>query len=147
MSIRRPLAFRCRPAAAVALAALALSGCGEPAFEPGEAAPQSVRVESVRSGPHAPTLKLMGRLEPAGSISLVAPVSGIVSYPPRFAGGLRAGETVSAGETVATFVRLGVPAPWFTGMFGNTAAAVVSTAASAGIVAIAPPEQNISSTR
>lgn len=55
--------------------------------------------------------------------------------------------TVAAGETVATFVRLGVQAPWFTGMFGNTAAAVVSTAASAGIVAVAPPEQNISATR
>jgi hypothetical protein len=55
--------------------------------------------------------------------------------------------TVAAGETVATFVRLGVPAPWFTGMFGNTAAAVVSTAASAGIVAVAPPEQSISATR
>jgi hypothetical protein len=55
--------------------------------------------------------------------------------------------TVAAGETVATFVRLGVPAPWFTGMFGNTAAAVVSTAASAGIVAVAPPAQNASSTR
>jgi hypothetical protein len=55
--------------------------------------------------------------------------------------------TVAAGETVATFVRLGVPAPWFTGMFGNTAAAVVSTAASAGIAAVAPPEQNASSNK
>jgi hypothetical protein len=52
--------------------------------------------------------------------------------------------TVAPGETVATFVRLGVQAPWFTGMFGNTAAAVVSSAASLGVAAVVPPEQAIS---
>lgn len=56
--------------------------------------------------------------------------------------------TVAAGETVATFVRLGVPAPWFTGMFGNTAAAAVSTAASVGIAAVTQPGvQPMSATR
>lgn len=55
--------------------------------------------------------------------------------------------TVAAGETVATFVRLGVQAPWFTGMFGNTAAAVVSTAASVGVAAVTPGDQPMSATR
>jgi len=55
--------------------------------------------------------------------------------------------TVAAGETVATFVRLGMPTSWFAGMFGNTAAAAVSTAASVGVAAIAPGDQPISSTR
>ncbi len=55
--------------------------------------------------------------------------------------------TIAPGETVATFVRLGVRAPWFTGMFGNSAAAAVSTAASLGVAAVAPPSQSISATR
>jgi hypothetical protein len=45
---------------------------------------------------------------------------------------------IAPGETVATFVRLGTKAPWFTGFFGNAASAVASTAASQGITAIAP---------
>lgn len=55
--------------------------------------------------------------------------------------------TVAPGETVATFVRLAVPAPWFTGMFGNTAAGAVSTAAALGVAAIAPSDQPMSATR
>lgn len=46
--------------------------------------------------------------------------------------------TVSRGETVATFVRLGTRVPWFTGFFSNAAAAAISTAASEGITALAP---------
>jgi hypothetical protein len=53
--------------------------------------------------------------------------------------------TVEAGETVATFVRLGTKAPWFDGFFGNAASAVASTAASAGVTAIAPEAKACSS--
>jgi len=47
--------------------------------------------------------------------------------------------TVAPGETVATFVRLALPAPWFTTALSNTAAAAVSTAAGIGIVGVEPP--------
>ena len=46
--------------------------------------------------------------------------------------------TVARGETVATFVRIGTRVPWFTGFFSNAAAAVISTAASEGVTALAP---------
>jgi hypothetical protein len=46
--------------------------------------------------------------------------------------------TIAPGETVATFVRAGARVPWFTGFFNNTASAVSSSAASAGITAMAP---------
>jgi hypothetical protein len=48
--------------------------------------------------------------------------------------------TVAPGETVATFVRLGSKAPWFNGFFSNAAAAVASSAAAAGITAVAPEQ-------
>jgi hypothetical protein len=47
---------------------------------------------------------------------------------------------VGPGETVATFVRLGTKVPWFTGFFGNAAAAVAATAAATGVTALAPGE-------
>jgi hypothetical protein len=55
---------------------------------------------------------------------------------------LTVGHTFSAapGETVATFVRLGTKVPWFNGFFGNAAAIVASTAAAAGVTALAPEE-------
>lgn len=46
--------------------------------------------------------------------------------------------TVAAGETVATFVRLGSKVPWFDGFFSNAAAAIASSAAAAGVTALAP---------
>jgi hypothetical protein len=46
--------------------------------------------------------------------------------------------TIAPGETLATFVRLGTRAPWFTGFFSNAAAAVASSAAAAGVTALAP---------
>ncbi len=46
--------------------------------------------------------------------------------------------TVAPGETIATFVRLATRVPWFNGFFSNVAAAASSTAASAGVTAIAP---------
>lgn len=46
--------------------------------------------------------------------------------------------TVVPGETVATFVRLAPKVPWFNGFFGNAAQTVSSSAASAGVTAVAP---------
>lgn len=46
--------------------------------------------------------------------------------------------SVAPGETVATFVRLAAKTPWFNGFFANAASAVASTAASAGVTALAP---------
>jgi hypothetical protein len=46
--------------------------------------------------------------------------------------------SIAPGEVVATFVRLGTRVPWFSGFFGNAAAAVASSAASQGITALAP---------
>ncbi len=54
---------------------------------------------------------------------------------------------VAPGETVATFVRLAARAPWFAGLFDNTAATVVSTAASLGVTAVAPSAQPASPSR
>ena len=53
--------------------------------------------------------------------------------------------TVASGETVATFVRIGTKVPWYTGFFGNAASAIASTAASAGVTAIAPEAKPCSS--
>jgi carboxypeptidase family protein len=53
--------------------------------------------------------------------------------------------TVARGETVATFVRIGTRVPWYTGFFGNAASAIASTAASAGVTAIAPEAKPCSS--
>ena len=45
---------------------------------------------------------------------------------------------IAPGETVATFVRLGTNAPWYSGFFSNAASIVASSAASQGITAMAP---------
>lgn len=55
--------------------------------------------------------------------------------------------TISAGETVATFVRLSTRAPWVQGFFSNAAAAVIATAASEGITALAPVARPVSAGR
>lgn len=52
--------------------------------------------------------------------------------------------SLAPGETVATFVRLGTRVPWFSGFFGNAAAAAVSTAANLGVTAVRPPDQPVS---
>jgi hypothetical protein len=46
--------------------------------------------------------------------------------------------SVAGGATVATFVRLPAASSWFSGFFGNAAAAVASSAASQGITALVP---------
>jgi hypothetical protein len=55
--------------------------------------------------------------------------------------------SIAPGEIVGTFVRLGTRVPWFTGFFGNAAAAVASSAASQGITALAPVVRPASSGR
>ncbi len=55
--------------------------------------------------------------------------------------------SIAPGETIGTFVRLGARAPWFTGFFGNTAAAAASSASSQGITALAPVARAASSRR
>ena len=52
---------------------------------------------------------------------------------------------IGPGESVATFVRLGNHVPWFSGFFNNAAGAVVSTASSQGITALAPVQLTESS--
>ena len=44
--------------------------------------------------------------------------------------------SLGAGETVATFIRLGTRVPWYNGFFGNAAAAVLATAAALGVTAV-----------
>ena len=46
--------------------------------------------------------------------------------------------TVAAGETVATFVRLDAQKSWAAAFFSSTAGAIVATAATEGITALAP---------
>jgi hypothetical protein len=48
--------------------------------------------------------------------------------------------TVAPGETIATFVRLGAKAPWFSNFFGNAASGLASVAASTGVTAVAPEQ-------
>src|SRR5688572_30777495 len=51
---------------------------------------------------------------------------------------LGAGQMVAVepGETVATFIRLGPQIPWYSGFFGNVAAAAVASAAALGLTAV-----------
>lgn len=44
--------------------------------------------------------------------------------------------SLAAGETVATFIRLGTQVPWFDGFFANAAAAALASAASLGVTAV-----------
>jgi hypothetical protein len=44
--------------------------------------------------------------------------------------------TMAPGETVATFIRVGARAPWYSGFFKNAALAAVSSAAGLGITAV-----------
>jgi RND family efflux transporter MFP subunit len=83
-------------------AALSLLLVGACRRESWEWAPptQPVRTEVVRAGPHQATLVLFGAVRPAETVPLVAPASGQVTFPPRFAGGLLDGAAVSQGETI-----------------------------------------------
>jgi hypothetical protein len=52
--------------------------------------------------------------------------------------------TISQGETVATFVRLGTKLPWIAGFFSNAAAAAITAAAAEGVTALAPVARPVS---
>lgn len=59
---------------------------------------------------------------------------------------LAVGQTFSLGpgETVATFVRLGARAPWFTGFFSNAALSAIAAASSLGVTALGSDGQPVS---
>jgi hypothetical protein len=65
-------------------------------------------------------------------VELISDGGKVLAVSHRFAAG--------PGETVETSVQTGTKVPWFTGFFGNAAAAVSSAAALTGVTAIAPEE-------
>jgi len=72
-----------------------------------------------------------GNVEPgAYVVELVNSSGSVLAVGHRF--------SIGVGESVATFVRLPAGQSWFSGFFGNAAAAVASAAASQGITALAP---------
>jgi len=60
-----------------------------------------VRTEVAKRSDFAPQLQLLGVIRAAQSIPLTARQRGVVAYPSRFASGLRTGERVTSGETIA----------------------------------------------
>jgi hypothetical protein len=68
---------------------------------------------------------------PAGSylVELVDDDDRVLAVGPMF--------SMAQAEWVATFVRLGTNVPWYGGFFGNSAAAVLTTAAALGVTAVA----------
>lgn len=52
--------------------------------------------------------------------------------------------SLGPGETVATFVRLGARAPWFSGFFSNAAATAVTAASGLGVTALGSDGQPVS---
>jgi RND family efflux transporter MFP subunit len=58
-------------------------------------------METAKRSEFAPTLTLLGVVRAAQSVPVTAQQRGTISYPPRFATGLRTGERVTRGETLA----------------------------------------------
>ncbi len=80
---------------------LSLTACQQPEpFQPQEPA-VTVTTEVLTRAPHRATLTLLGSVQPAATVAVVSPASGIVSYPRRFRAGLRTGEAVRDGEILA----------------------------------------------
>jgi RND family efflux transporter MFP subunit len=67
-----------------------------------EVAAVPVRTEVARRTDFVPTMTLLGVIRAAQSIPMTAQQRGVVSYPPRFATGLKTGVKVSPGELLAT---------------------------------------------
>src|SRR5262245_59452645 len=86
-----------------ALLCAAVLACTRTPDPPARQTGQPVRFEIVRRGLHQPTLTILGTVRPSATISLATARGGRVSYPNRFGEGLRTGEKVVAGETLATF--------------------------------------------
>jgi RND family efflux transporter MFP subunit len=77
-----------------------LSGCrAEP---PSMAQPIPVRMAIAARTDFTPALTLLGVVRAAQSVPLTASQRGAITFPSRFAAGLRTGERVSRGETIAT---------------------------------------------
>ena len=76
-------------------------GCGREPDER-EILGTPVTTEVVRRGLFAATMTLSGVVTPSRLTPVIATAGGTVSYPARFAGGLRTGERVVRGETLAT---------------------------------------------
>jgi RND family efflux transporter MFP subunit len=84
----------------LALSFLGLAACQPERFEP--PAPTPVRVEALQRSDFAPTIALVGTVRAAQTVALTASQRGTVTLAPRFANGLRTGESVRAGELIAT---------------------------------------------
>lgn len=81
---------------------LPLAACNQaPADVPSEPPATAVRAEEMKWEPFQPTLTLLGVVQPSGLAEVAIPVSGRLSYPPRFASGLAAGAEVREGEVLA----------------------------------------------
>src|SRR4051795_11217280 len=83
----------------IILTILLLARCGEE--RPPESHGTPVRMETATRRDFAPALTLLGVVRAAQSVPLAARQRGIISYPARFADGLRTGELVRRGETIA----------------------------------------------
>src|SRR2546423_2678553 len=82
-----------------ALIALAVVACNRERDL--ELQPIPVRTEAAKRSEFAPQLTLLGVIRAAESIPITARQRGSVAYPQRFASGLRTGERVTRGETIA----------------------------------------------
>lgn len=85
-----------------------LLGACRPDGEPTEKSQASIpiRSEVAERGPFRTSRTLLGRIEPAQRTKILLPEGGVISYPARFAGGLRTGEKVEKGELLATIDNL-----------------------------------------
>lgn len=103
-----PLKYRPLRGCLVPLLLLWLSGCEQGSYQPPAAAWIPVRSEVVAETSFQPSLPLFGRIESAVEVELRAGEPGRIRYAPRFADGLRTGETVSRGERLFTVENDGV---------------------------------------
>lgn len=84
----------------LALSLLVFAACQQERYEP--PAPTPVRVEALQRTDFAPAITLAGTVRAAQTVPLTATQRGTVTLAPRFANGLRTGESVRAGELIAT---------------------------------------------
>lgn len=78
------------------------AACGEVREPPAQPAKVPVRSELVRTSSFRPVLALYGTVEPASRTEVRPLESGVLTWAPRFAAGLRTGERVRQGETLFT---------------------------------------------
>jgi membrane fusion protein, multidrug efflux system len=83
----------------LALSLFIFAACQPERFEPPAATP--VRVEALQRSDFAPSIALVGTVRAAQTVPLTATQRGTVTLAPRFASGLRTGESVRAGELIA----------------------------------------------